>query len=146
MRFRNPGRTLFFLGPKRGHVTLIYYFCIIIFLEYYCLLLYFERFPSHYVEVIWTESCRLTDMARAGYRVRYFLGTDRIASIPGVSKNVLSFSTKFRYRGAPQIDQCLTSARAIQKRTEQSALSISHGFVHRLKCARGDFSVCRLTK
>ncbi len=85
--------------------------------------------------------------SRAGYRVRYFLDTGRIASIlsniekllvvrylTSIPKGLFSStsvrqyacSTRCVWLEAMWIDQCLTSVGAIWNRTEQSALYIVH--------------------
>ncbi len=109
-------------------------------------------------------------LSRVGYRVRYFLGTDRIASIPpsiekrlvvryqiSIPKGLIS-STSVRQKACSTRCVRLEAARRRlihvwhpRERFETiriSLLSTSHvSFTtHRLKRTRGDFSVCRLNE
>ncbi len=109
-------------------------------------------------------------LSRVGYRVRYFLGTDRIASIPpsiekrlvvryqiSIPKGLIS-STSVRQKACSTRCVRLEAARRrlIHVWHPESDLK-PYGsvcsphrtfryYTHRLKRTRGDFSVCRLNE
>ncbi len=101
---------------------------------------------------------------RAGYRVRYFLGTDRITSIPSsIEKHLV-----VRLISSTSVRQYACSTRCVRlevmwhrsisiwhprerfESVRSRLLSISRACVYNTQTeardARGDFSLCRLTK